>query len=77
MTKANCETCVYCWRDESVGYRECICKEDFTEEEIVKYDEDMEDGCPHYEEAKPIDDYTYMCALENVIKSGKELKFTT
>ena len=70
----NCETCNYCWRDESVGHRECTCKEDFTEEEIVKYYEDMQDGCPHYKEENL--DYAWLCALENVIKSGKELKFT-
>ena len=75
MTKRNCETCRYCWRDDSVGYRECTCEEEFTEDEIVKYDEDMEDGCPHYEEENL--DYTWLCALEKVIRSGKELKFTT
>ena len=73
----NCNSCKYCWRDESVGHRECTCEDDFTEEEIIKYDEDMKDGCPHYKEETKVDDYVYMCALENVIKQGKTLKFTT
>lgn len=54
MCKANCNSCDYCWRDESVGYRECTCEDNFTDEEIVKYDENMEDGCPHYKEGEGV-----------------------
>ena len=68
----NCNDCKYCWTDDSVGYRECTCKEEFTDEEAVKYYEDMEDGCPHYENM----DWAYMDALDKAIKSGAILKFT-
>lgn len=44
----NCDTCVHCWRDNSVGDRECLMVEFMTEEEIVTYFEDMGDNCPHY-----------------------------
>lgn len=48
----NCYSCANCWRDDSVGYRECTVADKFdNEEDIVKYYEDAEDGCPHYSEA--------------------------
>ena len=55
MVKANCNNCKYCWKDESVGYRECQCEDDnFTEEELEKYEGNLEDGCPHFKEGENI-----------------------
>ena len=60
MSKQNCYYCKYCWRDIGVGARECTCDdENFTEEEIVKYDENMEDGCPHFQEGENITKYGF------------------
>lgn len=48
--KRNCETCQHCWKDCSVGDRDCMVLEKFSsDEEVEKYFADAEDGCPLYE----------------------------
>ena len=45
----NCDTCTYCDIDFSTGTSECTNElEGLTEEEIVKYWENQEEGCPYY-----------------------------
>ena len=58
----NCETCVHCWTDESVGDRECTNTDEMTEEEIEKYYSEMENGCPYYRSQED-NDQAFMQAL--------------
>lgn len=44
----NCNTCKHCFRDESVGDRECM-NDMLTEDEIEMYYAEMKDNCPRYE----------------------------
>ena len=56
MAKRNCETCKYCWRDDSVGDRECNTDKAKTTEEaelLMYHYEEMIDNCPFYEEGEP------------------------
>lgn len=48
INMTSCEYCKHAFCDPSVGCVECEC-EDISEDEIVKYYENAEDGCPHYE----------------------------
>lgn len=48
--KGNCDACRHCWRDDSVGDRECKKRDEMTEEQVDRYEGDMESGCPFYEE---------------------------
>lgn len=51
--KVCCETCEYFLEDPSVNAFDCEnCDEDWTDEEIEKYFENSEDGCPHWKQAE-------------------------
>lgn len=51
--RRRCETCKYFGEDFSVGAAWCDNDDPrWTDEEIVKYFEDSEDGCPYWEEAE-------------------------
>ena len=66
MNKGNCTNCINCFRDESVGHRECLMEEFMTENEVEKYDAEMEDGCPYYKsEAEGYQDF-----LEAIVKTN-------
>lgn len=69
----SCESCVWSFIDNSVGDIECT-NDDLTEEEIVKYYENAEDGCPHYKEEEDLD-YMWICALDKAIEKGHDLHF--
>lgn len=48
--KKICDNCKHCWRDLSVGDRDCLVLEKFkSDEEVEKYFADMEEGCPFFE----------------------------
>lgn len=44
----DCGSCKFCWRDDSVGERECTVEALMSEEEMVTYFENMSDNCPNY-----------------------------
>lgn len=59
----NCLSCKHCWMDFSVGYRECNLEDDetvrpaLTEKDMEKYCDDLNEGCPWYEEDNELDIY--------------------
>ena len=73
----NCETCVKCWRDDSVGARECTNAEEMTEDEIETYYSDMKDGCPYYKSQEELDG-DYLMALGDLLERNPKanLHFT-
>ena len=53
----NCDTCKYCWRDESVGDRECMTDKALTKEDaevLMHHYEEIIDNCPFYEEGEGV-----------------------
>ena len=48
--KRCCDTCRYLWQDFSVNASECENNDPrWTDEEVTKYYENGEEGCPHWE----------------------------
>ena len=48
--KKICDNCKHCWRDLSVGDRDCLVLEKFeSDEQVEKYFADMQEGCPLFE----------------------------
>lgn len=60
----NCNTCKHCWRDDSVGDRECLRADEMTEEQLEKYYADLNDNCPLYEEDENYLDDDYLLSLQ-------------
>ena len=46
----DCDNCVHCWRDDSVGAIECGMMEEMTEEQIEDHIENTKEGCPFLKE---------------------------
>lgn len=69
-----CENCVHCWRDDTVGERECMIAEELSEEQLVKYFENMEPGCPYYMTQEDQTD-SYIQALNNIPVNPDSLRF--
>ena len=61
----NCDNCTHCWRDDSVGARECTMAEEMTEEEIETYYADMNEGCPYHKTQEELDE-EYIMALNSI-----------
>ena len=53
--KRCCWTCEYLWQDLSVNASDCENNDDnWTDEEIEKYFENGEEGCPHWKEQEGV-----------------------
>ena len=63
MCKKNCDNCKHCFVDATVNYSECTNEKalkNMTEEEVVKYFENCEDGCPYFEKGNGTYKYGYV-----------------
>lgn len=53
-----CQSCKYCFIDQSVGYWECTIADNLSDEEYEEYCDDIGPiPCPHFVRNTPDDDY--------------------
>lgn len=64
-----CCDCRYFWEDRSVNDTECR-NDNMTEDEIIKYYEDYNDGCPHFE--IDIDNFVCACLESEMLEQAED-----
>ena len=52
MENNNCSNCEHCFYDYSTGQRDCFMDYEMTEDEIIRFSGNMENGCPYHKEEK-------------------------